>query len=147
MCFGFEREFFFQYYSVLDSGFGSRKIAWKWKNLDWPTSIAPFMDLPQLLQLKKGGHAIICGSTDTLVLDFWWCLLWVSKPQTAALICTWWRNMWCTFLEIYLWCDTCWHHGSQAILIHILVNRYWWGSRPGSHSVSPGRRSARYFNS
>ena len=25
------------------------------------------------------------GSTDTPVLDFWWCLLWVSKPERAAL--------------------------------------------------------------
>ena len=23
----------------------------------------------------------ICGATDTPVLDFWWCLLWVSKPE------------------------------------------------------------------
>ena len=26
-----------------------------------------------------------CGATDTPVLDFWWCLLWVSKPEWAAL--------------------------------------------------------------
>ena len=26
-----------------------------------------------------------CGGTDTPVLDFWWCLLWVSKPKWAAL--------------------------------------------------------------
>ena len=25
------------------------------------------------------------GVTDTPVLDFWWCLLWVSKPECAAL--------------------------------------------------------------
>ena len=25
------------------------------------------------------------GATDTPVLDFWWCLLWVSKPEWAAL--------------------------------------------------------------
>ena len=23
----------------------------------------------------------ICGATDTRVLDFWWRLLWVSKPE------------------------------------------------------------------
>ena len=28
----------------------------------------------------------ICGATDTHVLDFWWCLLWVSKPECSALI-------------------------------------------------------------
>ena len=26
-----------------------------------------------------------CGTTDIPVLDFWWCLLWVSKPEWAAL--------------------------------------------------------------
>ena len=26
-----------------------------------------------------------CGATDNPVLDFWWCLLWVSKPEWAAL--------------------------------------------------------------
>ena len=26
-----------------------------------------------------------CGATDTPVLDFWWCLLWVPKPLWAAL--------------------------------------------------------------
>ena len=26
-----------------------------------------------------------CGATDTPVLDFWWCLLWVSKPEWAVL--------------------------------------------------------------
>ena len=25
-----------------------------------------------------------CGATDTPVLDFWWCLLWVLKPEWAA---------------------------------------------------------------
>ena len=27
------------------------------------------------------GHMSICGATDTPVLDFWWHLLWVSKPE------------------------------------------------------------------
>ena len=26
-----------------------------------------------------GGHESFCGTTGTPVLDFWWCLLWVSK--------------------------------------------------------------------
>ena len=26
----------------------------------------------------------LCGATKTPVLDFWWCLLWVSKPEWAA---------------------------------------------------------------
>ena len=32
-----------------------------------------------------GGHESFFGATDTPVLDFWWCLLWVSKPELAAL--------------------------------------------------------------
>ena len=37
--------------------------------------------------LKKNLEDIspFCGATDTLVLDFWWNLLWVSKPEWAAL--------------------------------------------------------------
>ena len=27
------------------------------------------------------GHMSIFGATDTPVSDFWWCLLWVSKPE------------------------------------------------------------------
>ena len=26
-----------------------------------------------------------CGATDTTLLEFWWGLLWVSKPELAAL--------------------------------------------------------------
>ena len=32
-----------------------------------------------------GGCKCYCGDTGTPVLDFWWCLLWVSKPEWAAL--------------------------------------------------------------
>ena len=62
-----------------------------------------------------------CGATDTPILDFWWCPLWVSKPEwvlpysslvEAYVLCY-------TFPEIHLWCDTCRplgsQHGSQAI--------------------------------
>ena len=38
--------------------------------------------------------------------------------------------------QIYLWCNTWWplssKHGNQAVLFHILANKHWWGSRPGS---------------
>ena len=59
--------------------------------------------------------------TDTPVLDFWWCLPWVSKPGWIL----------CVLLhlcdpQIHLWCDTCWlyrgQHGSWAFSIHILTN-------------------------
>ena len=36
--------------------------------------------------LKKiVGHMSIFGATGTSASDFWWCLLWVSKPEWAAL--------------------------------------------------------------
>ena len=60
------------------------------------------------------------------VLDFWWCLLRVSKQ----------RHIYHTFPEIHLWCNTYWppgdQHGSQAIFFHLPVNRHCWGSKLGS---------------
>ena len=44
----------------------------------------------------------ICGATDIPVLDFWWCLLWVSKPELSALFPLWLNHAWYTFSEI-LW--------------------------------------------
>ena len=67
-----------------------------------------------------------CGTTDTLVLDFWWSLSWVSKPGSIpSLVC------FVAYVQqnpqVYLWCDTCWplcsKHGSQAILINIVESR------------------------
>ena len=36
----------------------------------------------------------ICGATDTPVSDFWWCLLWVSKPE--------WVLPYSNFVEAYV---------------------------------------------
>ena len=73
------------------------------------------------------------------------------QSQSGSLILTWWRYMWCMFSQIHLWCDTCWplggqhggQHGGWAILIPILANKHWCGSRLGSimplpHNVRPG---------
>ena len=80
-----------------------------------------------------------CGATDTTdspVLDFWWSLLWVSKPEwvlpysslAEAYVLLY------MFPEIHLWCDTCRplgsQHGSRAIF-HIPA-RHWWDSKPGA---------------
>ena len=37
-----------------------------------------------------------CGATDTSLLDFWWCLLWVSKPGWIPCLRTFWPgcNSW-----------------------------------------------------
>ena len=63
-----------------------------------------------------------CGAADTPILDFWWCLPWVSKPG-------WILSLACFLTcaqqipQIHLWCDTCWlyrgQHGSWAFLIHV----------------------------
>ena len=65
------------------------------------------------------------------VLDFWWCLIWFSKPEWAALFMLGGGVL--HIPEITLWCNT-WqplggHHGNQAVRFHIPVSRYWWGSQ------------------
>ena len=61
-------------------------------------------------------------ATDTPVLGFWWCLLWVSKrglDPFCVLFCL------CD-PQIHLWWDTCWlyrgQHGSRAFSIHVTWN-------------------------
>ena len=48
------------------------------------------------------------GATDTPILDFWWCLLWVSKPEwilpSSSLVEAYVLHY--MFPEIHLWCDT-----------------------------------------
>ena len=55
-----------------------------------------------------------CGATDTPVLNFWWRLLWVSKPG--------WISRLHASPQIHLWCDTCWlyrgQHGSRSRSLH-----------------------------
>ena len=72
------------------------------------------------------------------------------KRILGSLIHTWQKHTWCTFPYIHLCSDTCWplgvQHGSRAILIHILVNKHWWGLSLESitlllHSLRPGRHS------
>ena len=67
------------------------------------------------------------GATDTLVLDFWWCLPWFSKPGWIPLLacftaCAQWNP------QNHLWCGICWslgdQHGSWAIVIHLLANKH-----------------------
>ena len=60
------------------------------------------------------------------VLDFWWYLLWDSKPgwiPSAARFLTCIKGF-----QIHFWWDTCSpldsQHGSRAFLIHILVHMY-----------------------
>ena len=92
-----------------------------------------------------------CGAIDTPVSDFWWRLLWVSKPEwvlpysslvEAYMLCY-------TFPEIHLWCDTCWplggQHGSQVIssthTCEALVGLETGSYHATAHSVRSGRCS------
>ena len=83
-----------------------------------------------------------CGATDTPVLDFWWHLLWVWKPEwvlpylhlaEAYDVCY-------MFPEIHLWCYTCWplggQHGCQADLFQIPAKALVGVERDTSHSMS-----------
>ena len=55
------------------------------------------------------------------------------KARVGSLIHNRHRHMWCMYPQIHHWCNTCWplsgQHGSQAILIHIHVNKHWLGFR------------------
>ena len=74
-----------------------------------------------------------CGATDTPVLDFWWCLLWVSKPEWAALF---------ELAEMYLlhvpwesplvWhLPTFWQPAWQLSRLFHIPARHWWDSKLG----------------
>ena len=60
-----------------------------------------------------------CGATDTPVLDFWWHLLWVSKPEWAALFALGGGIHVTRSLKFTSIVDTCWplgsQHGSRAV--------------------------------
>ena len=62
-----------------------------------------------------------CGSTDTPILDFWWHLLWVLKPEWVLPYSSFAEAyvLHYTFPEIHLWCNICQplggQHGSQAV--------------------------------
>ena len=62
-----------------------------------------------------------CRATDTSVLDFWWCLPWVSKPRWILCMLSCLCDP-----QIHLWCNTCWlyrsQHGSRTVLIHVLAD-------------------------
>ena len=108
----------------------------KYCQLFYPFSISSqsiYLGSPQGIIFFKFLEDIgpFCGATDTPVLDFWWRLLWVSKPEWAALFTHGRGVMWYTFPEIHLWHNTYRpledRHGSWASLFHIPSSRNWWG--------------------
>ena len=75
-----------------------------------------------------------CGATDTPVLNFGWCLLWVSKPEWATLF---------ELVEVYMlhvpWdSPLVWHLPTSwwpvwqpSHLFHVPA-RHWWDSKPAA---------------
>ena len=68
------------------------------------------------------------------------------KARVGSFVHIWWMLTLSIFPKICFWCNTCWplgsQHGNWVVLIYILMNKHWWGSRPGSivqlpHSVRP----------
>ena len=89
------------------------------------------------------------GAPDIPVLDFWWLLPWVLKPGWIPLL-VWSIACQQHIPQIHPWCNTCWslggQHSSQAISIHTLVYKHWWGWSPGLSMPLPykmwqGKRS------
>ena len=58
---------------------------------DVEPNVVPFVSVQQSSNTyfkKTGRHFVsFCGAIDTPVLDFWWCLPWVSKPAWQPMIC------------------------------------------------------------
>ena len=95
-------------------------------------SVSFFCYLSFLLNNFGGHKSFLWGHWYTPVLVFWWRLLWVSKPEWAALFILGGGMHVTHFPKIHLWCDFCWPLESQAILFHVPVSRHWWGSKLGS---------------
>ena len=83
-----------------------------------------------------GGHkSFLCDYS----CPFFWLLVMSPlgfKARVGSIIHPWWRCTCYTFAEVHLWCNTLSplgnQHGSQAVLLHVPANRYWWGSKLGS---------------
>ena len=90
----------------------------------------------QIFKKKFEDISPFCGATDTPVLDFWWCLLWVSKQEWEALF------MPCRGIAVTCSlsftsgvtpaasCQPAWQLSHS--LPHTCKKRHWWGSKPGS---------------
>ena len=87
-----------------------------------------------------GGHISFFGATGSPVLDFWWHLLWVSKPEwVLPYLLFLRRRMKCTLPMIHLWCYICQPLGTQSVTSP--HREYLAQIRMGNH---PDRRQTRY---
>ena len=142
------------------------KTAWKLKQINWggaeagggvpdiPTSlietIGTYSNIPaHFFSSSRGSKGWIVffkkflqdmspfyGATDAPVLDFWWRLLWVSKPERAALfelsrgICVTLHVPWDSPLLRHL--PTSWQPAWQLSHLFHIPARHWWDSKPGA---------------
>ena len=75
-----------------------------------------------------------CGATDTPVLDFWWCLLWVSKLEWAALfeLCGGIHVTCSLRFPLVQHLATSWRPAWQLSHLFHIPMRHWWDSKPGA---------------
>ena len=124
---------------------------WKWIYGIWMGKSQVFKLDSSLSQCKLAPHECnffqniaLCpflGATDTHILDFWWCLLWVSNPE--------WADLFIFGRDIHVTCSLRFTSGATpADLFHVPVSQHCWSMKLGSittllpHSVRSGRCSA-----
>ena len=91
-------------------GYNTFWFGWFTLSAEWET--------PLFFKKKLDDASLFCGATDTPVLDFWWRLPWVSKPEWIP----WMLSHLCD-PQIHFWCNTCWlkrgqhgHDGHSSFL-------------------------------
>ena len=77
------------------------------------------------------------GATNTPVLDFWWYMLWVSKPEWILSVLSCLCNP-----QIHLWCHTC--YTCQSIFPKICIKmKIFWARSASEHSAFIIKRARR----
>ena len=72
-----------------------------------------------------------CGATDTSILDFWWRLLWVSKPEWVLPYSSLASHIpWDSPLVQHL--PTSWQPAWQPSHLFHIPARHWWDSKLGA---------------
>ena len=99
----------------LDATTAPAKHMWETGSLNLPD----FTEFP--FNLETTPISPFCGATDTSVLKFWWCLLWVSKPE--------WVLPYSQLAEVYVMYIT-W---DSPLVQHLLTS--WWPAWQLSHSL------------
>ena len=92
-----------------------------------------------------GGHGSFLWATDTPVLDFWWHLLWVSKPEWEALFALteayvlhtpWDSTLVWNLLNSWLWAMLSGLSRPLLAFLEVLSLRKFWSEWAASHVKS-----------